>query len=158
MVQLSGYNKSTYSNDHMLNFAVPIVIILFLIAVYVMSQEAGTGFVSFILVGVAAITMVYWARVLKKLAKEQKPKYTAREQETKNWIYDLIKGYDEFTFVAEVPGPEERIMVRLIDGTLYIRGGAGFSKEIPIAGSDNMQVVDFKYRNGVLTLRIKESL
>jgi HSP20 family molecular chaperone IbpA len=154
---LSTY-KGTYSNEQSLNFVIPIVIILFLIVVYVMSQRGDSNYVSFILVGAAAVTMFYWARVLKKLAREQKPKYTAREQETKNWIYDLIKGYDEFTFVAEVPGPEDRIAVRLANGTLHIRGSGGFVREIPIEGSDNMQVVDFKYRNGVLTLRIKESL
>jgi len=54
-----------------------------------------------------------------------------------------------------VPGPEDKIAVRLIDGILYIRGTAGFSKEIPIEGVDSMQIFDFKYRNGVLTLRIK---
>jgi hypothetical protein len=47
-------------------------------------------------------------------------------------------------------------MVRLIDGVLYIRGSANFSKEIPIEGSNTMQIHDFKYRNGVLTLRIKK--
>ena len=122
-----------------------------------MSQRSGSGFVSFILIGVAAITMFYWVRVLKKMTKDQKPKYTVREQETKNWVYDLIKGEEEFVFVAEVPGPEDKIMVRLIDGILYIRGGSGFSKEIPIEGSLEMQIFDFKYRNGVLTLRIKKS-
>ena len=132
------------------------MVILFLGIVYVMSQRSGSGFVSFILIGVAAITMFYWVRVLKKMTKEQKPKYTAREQETKNWVYDLIKGEQEFVFVAEVPGPEDKIMVRLIDGILYIRGGGGFSKEVPIEGSTEMQIFDFKYRNGVLTLRIKK--
>ena len=120
-----------------------------------MSQRSGTGFVSFILIGAAAVTMIYWVRVLKKMAVDQKPKYTAREQETKNWVYDLIKGDGEFVFVAEVPGPEDKIMVRLIDGILYIRGSGGFSKEVPIEGSNDMQIHDFKYRNGVLTLRIK---
>jgi HSP20 family molecular chaperone IbpA len=133
------------------------MVILFLGIVYVMSQRSGSGFVSFILIGVAAITMIYWVRVLKKMTKEQTPKYTVREQETKNWVYDLIKGDDEFVFVAEVPGPEDRIMVRLIDGILYVRGGGGFSKEVPIEGSTDMQILDFKYRNGVLTLRIKKS-
>jgi len=47
-------------------------------------------------------------------------------------------------------------MVRLIDGVLYVRGTGNFSKEIPIEGSDDMQIFDFKYRNGVLTLRIKK--
>ena len=120
-----------------------------------MSQRSGSGFVSFILIGAAAVTMIYWVRVLKKMAVDQKPKYTAREQETKNWVYDLIKGEGEFVFVAEVPGPEDKIMVRLIDGILYIRGSGGFSKEVPIEGSNEMQIHDFKYRNGVLTLRIK---
>ena len=58
--------------------------------------------------------------------------------------------------MAEVPGPEDKIMVRLIDGVLYVRGSSNFSKEVPIEGSGNMQILDFKYRNGVLTLRIKK--
>ena len=87
----------------------------------------------------------------------QKPKFSAREQESKNWVYDLIKGENETVFVAEVPGPEDKIAVRLIDGILYIRGSQGFSKEVQIEGSRNMQIADFKYRNGVLTLRINVS-
>lgn len=148
--------KGAYSNEQSLNFVIPIMVILFLGIIYVMSQRSGSGFVSFILIGIAAVTMFYWVRVLKKMTKEQKPKYTVREQETKNWVYDLIKGEQEFVFVAEVPGPEDKIMVRLIDGILFIRGGGGFSKEIPIEGSVEMQIFDFKYRNGVLTLRIKK--
>lgn len=147
--------KGAYSNEQSLNFIIPVMIILFLGIIYMMTQRGGSGFVSFILIGVAAVTMFYWVRVLKKMTKDYKPIYTAREQETKNWVYDLIKGESEFVFVAEVPGPEDKIAVRLIDGTLYLRGPAGFSKEIEIEGSNNMQIFDFKYRNGVLTLRIK---
>ena len=121
-----------------------------------MTQRTGMGFVSFILIGAAAFTMIYWVRVLKKMTKEQKPKFTVREQETKSWVYDLIKGDEEIVFVAEVPGPEDKVMVRLIDGVLYIRGSSNFSKEVPIEGSQDMQIYDFKYRNGVLTLRIKK--
>ena len=48
------------------------------------------------------------------MTKDQKPLYSqVREQETKNWVYDLIKGEGEFVFVAEVPGPEDKIAVRL---------------------------------------------
>ena len=121
-----------------------------------MTQRADAGFVSFFLIGAAAITMIYWVKVLKKMTKDQKPTYSqAREQEQKNWVYDLIKGEGEFVFVAEVPGPEDRVSVRLVDGILYLRGNGGFSKEVPIEGSGQMQIFDFKYRNGVLTLRIK---
>jgi len=153
---MSSY-KGTYSTEQSLNFVIPIMLILFIGIIYVMSQRSGTGSVSFILIGVAAITMIYWARVLIKMTKDQKPKFAAREQETKNWVYDLIKGEQEFVFVAEVSGPEDKITVRLIDGILYIRGSGGFSKEVPIEGSGDMQILDFKYRNGVLTLRTSKS-
>jgi len=119
-----------------------------------MSQRADGNFVSFILIGVAAVTTIYWVCVFKKMLKNVKPKYTAREAEAKNWVYDLIKGEYEIVFVAEVPGPDDKIMVRLIDGILYVRGSSRFSKEIPIEGSNQMQITDFKYRNGVLTLKI----
>jgi len=152
---LASY-KGTYSTEQSLNFVIPIMLILFLGIIYVMTQRSGTGFVSFILIGAAAITMIYWTKVLKKMAKEQKPKYTIREQESKTWVYDLIKGEQEFVFVAEVPGPEDKITVRLIEGILYVRGSSGFSKEVPIEGSSDMQIFDFKYRNGVLTLRVKK--
>ena len=147
-------NTSSYTNEKSLNFVIPIVVLLFIGIVYVMSQRAEGSYVSFILIGVATITTIYWVSVLKKMLKNVKPKYTAREAEAKNWVYDLIKGENQFVFVAEVPGPDDKIMVRLIDGILYIRGTGGFSKEVQIEGSNQMKISDFKYRNGVLTLRI----
>ena len=152
---LASY-KGAYSNEQSLNFVIPIVVILFFGIIYVMTQRTDYGSVSFILVGAAAITIFYWVRILKKMTKDQKPLFSKmREQETKNWVYDLIKSEGQFVFVAEVPGPEDKIAVRLIDGILYIRGTSGFSKEVPIEGADSLQIFDFKYRNGVMTLRIK---
>ena len=147
-------NTSSYTNEKSLNFVIPIVILLFIGIIYVMSTKADGSFVNFILIGVATITTIYWVRVIKKMLKNIKPEYTAREAEAKNWVYDLIKGENQFVFVAEVPGPDDKIMVRLIDGILYIRGTGGFSKEIQIEGSNQMKISDVKYRNGVLTLRI----
>ena len=122
-----------------------------------MTQRADGSFVNFILIGVATVTTIYWVHIIKKMLKNIKPKYTAREAEAKNWVYDLIKGDNQFVFVAEVPGPDDKIMVRLIDGILYVRGSQGFSKEVPMDGSSTMQIADFKYRNGVLTLRLTTS-
>lgn len=155
-----SYSLSKFSStspqtiEKSLNFAIPIVVLLCIGVVYMMSQRAEVFFVNFILIGVATITTIYWVRVLKKMLKNVKPKYTAREAEIKNWVYDLIKGENQFVFVAEVPGPDDKIMVRLIEGILYIKGTGGFSKEIQIEGSNQMKISDFKYRNGVLTLRI----
>jgi len=155
-----SYSLSKFSStspqtlEKSLNFVIPIAVLLCIGVVYIMSQRAEGNFVNFILIGVATITTFYWVRVLKKMLKNVKPKYTAREAEAKNWVYDLIKGENQFVFVAEVPGPDDKIMVRLIDGMLYIRGSSNFSKEVQIEGSNQMKIADFKYRNGVLTLRI----
>jgi len=147
-------NTSPQTLEKSLNFVIPIAVLLCIGVVYVMSQRTEGYFVNFILIGVATITTIYWVRVLKKMLKNVKPKYSAREAEVKNWVYDLIKGENQFVFVAEVPGPDDKIMVRLIEGLLYIKGTGGFSKEIQIEGSNQMKISDFKYRNGVLTLRI----
>ena len=147
-------NTSSYTNEKSLNFVIPIIVLLFIGIIYIMSQRADGSFVNFILIGVATVTTIYWVHILKKMLKNVKPKYTAREAEAKNWVYDLIKGDNQFVFVAEVPGPDDKIMVRLIDGILYVRGSGGFSKEVQIEGSNQMKISDFKYRNGVLTLRI----
>jgi len=147
-------STSSYTDQKSLNFVIPIIILIFIGIVYIMSQRADGNFVSFILIGIAAVTTIYWASVFKKMLKNVKPKYTAREAEAKNWVYDLIKGENQFVFVAEVPGPDDKIMVRLIEGILYIRGTSSFSKEVQIEGSNKMKISDFKYRNGVLTLRI----
>mgnify|MGYP003328080687 FL=1 len=119
-----------------------------------MSLRYEHGAISFILIGIAAATMIYWGFVIKKMTRIEKPKYTARDTESKNWVFDVIKGENEIVFVAEVPGPDDKIVVRLVEGVLYIRGSGNFSKEVPIEGSSGMQIADFKYRNGVLTLRI----
>ena len=152
---MSKFNRpAPYTDQKSLNFVIPIILLLGIGVIYVMSQKADTSFANFILIGGAAITIIYWVHILKKLVVENKPKYTAKEAEAKNWVYDLIRGDNELVFVAEVPGPDDKIMVRLIDGILYVRGSGGFSKEIPVEGSQEMKITDFKYRNGVLTLRI----
>ena len=132
----------------------PIIVLVVIGLIYVMSLKNDSSFANFILIGVAAFTSIYWVHILKKMTKDQKPKFKAREAEAKNWVYDLIKGDNQFVFVAEVPGPDDKIMVRLIDGILYVRGSGNFSKEVTIEGSNEMQISDFKYRNGVLTLKI----
>ncbi len=152
---MSKFSKTAIStNEKSLNFIIPIIVLVVIGVIYVMSLKSDSNFANFILIGIAAITTFYWVHILKKMTKDQKPKFIARETEAKNWVYDLIKGDKQFVFVSEVPGPDDKIMVRLIDGILYVRGSGGFSKEVVIENSNEMQISDFKYRNGVLTLKI----
>jgi len=83
-------------------------------------------------------------------------KKLAREVEQKDWIYDLIKNNGEMVFVAEVPGPEDQINIRLIEGLLRIKGGQNFSRDVPLELTAEMGISDYKYRNGVLTIRIQK--
>jgi HSP20 family protein len=155
-ISLASY-KNRYSNDKSFDFIIPLMVLLFLGVVYMLSLRSSQGYVSFILIGIAAAIMIYWVRVLKKMTTEKNiPQYTSKEVDTKNWVYDLIKGEKETIFVAEVPGPEDQVTVRLIDGILYVRGSGHFSKEVSIETTPDMGIHDFKYRNGVLTLRIKK--
>ena len=103
-ISLASY-KSRYSNDKSFDFIIPLMVLLFLGVVYMLSLRSSQGYVNFILIGVAAVFMIYWVRVLKKMTVESStPQYTPKEADTKNWVYDLIKGEKEIIFVAEVPG------------------------------------------------------
>ncbi len=70
----------------------PIIVLVVIGVIYIMSLKSDSSFANFILIGVAAITTIYWVHILKKMAKDQKPKYKVNEPEAKNWVYDLIKG------------------------------------------------------------------
>ena len=67
------------SNEKSLNFVIPIIVLLFIGVIYLVAQKADSSSISFFLVGVGAITTIYWVRVIKKMTMEQKPKFTARE-------------------------------------------------------------------------------
>jgi HSP20 family protein len=121
--------------------------------VFARSQE-GTGF---IFLAVASGLMVYWVREARLMTRSEE-RATSKEMEQKNdWIYDLIKNNDEMVFVAEVPGPEEQINVRLVNGLLRIKGGQNFLRDIPLELTKDMGISDYKYRNGVLTIKIQRA-
>ena len=86
---LASY-KGAYSNEQSLNFVIPIIVILFLGIIYIMTQRADSGFVSFILIGAATLTMFYWVRVLKKMTKDQKPLYTKQESKKQRIGYMIL--------------------------------------------------------------------
>jgi HSP20 family molecular chaperone IbpA len=99
--------------------------------------------------------MIYWVREVRMMARSEE-KRLSKEIDQKDWIYDLIKNNDEMVFVAEVPGPEEQINVRLTQGLLRIKGGQNFSREVPLELTQEMGISDYKYRNGVLTIKIQK--
>lgn len=127
-------------------------------AMYVMTARNGQNGTSFILVTVAAGFVVYWVREIRKMSGPAEQKVAMpRNVEQKDWVYDLIKNSDGATvFVAEVPGPEDQINVLLVSGILKIKGGQNFSRDVQLDMADEIGISDYKYRNGVLTIRMQK--
>ena len=148
--------KKRYAYDKSLEFVIPLLVLLFLGVMYVMVIRLQYGYAGFILLVAASLLMIYWVRELKKMARTEEPRMMPKEVEQKTWVYDLIKGDQEVVFVAEVPGPEDQVTVRLINGILHIRGGQDFARDVQLDVTEDMGIAEFRYRNGVLTLKIRK--
>lgn len=95
---------------------------MFVGAMYVMTARGGQNGASFILITIAAGFVIYWVREIRKMSSPAEQKVAMpRNVEQKDWVYDLIKNNDgAMVFVAEVPGPEDQIDVRLSAGMLNV--------------------------------------
>jgi HSP20 family molecular chaperone IbpA len=129
---------------------------MFVGGMYVLTSRTSQNGASFILITAAAGLAIYWVRELYKMSRPEGQKKMPREQEQKDWMYDLIKNNDGMVFVAEVPGPEDQINVRLMAGMLKIKGGQNFAKDVQLDAAAEMGISDYKYRNGVLTIKIQK--
>jgi len=138
-----------------MEFFIPLLGLLFLGIMYVLIARINQGYSGFLLLSGAAVVLLYWVRELKRSVKEEDPSVIAREIDTKDWVYDLITNKDEMVFVAEIPGPEEQIDVTLTRGSLHVKSGQNFDKTIPLDRAEEMNISDFRYRNGILTLKIR---
>ena len=80
---MSKYKNPTRPTDKLLNYVIPVILLIFFGLVYAVSLRADNAFVGFILIAAALITIVYWTVVIKKMILTGKPKFTSREQESK---------------------------------------------------------------------------
>lgn len=141
-----------------MDFIVPLLALLFIGIMFVMLARS-QGSIGFLFLAVASGLMIYWVREIKLMARseEQMMMMRGEAEQQKDWVYDLIKdNNDEMVFVAEVPGPEDQINVRLTNGLLRIKSGQNFARDVPLELSQEMGISDYKYRNGVLTIRIQK--
>lgn len=141
-----------------MDFIVPLLALLFIGIMFVMLARSQGG-IGFLFLAVASGLIIYWVREIKLMARseEQMMMLRGEAEQQKDWVYDLIKdNNDEMVFIAEVPGPEDQINVRLTNGLLRIKGGQNFARDVPLELSQEMGISDYKYRNGVLTIRIQK--
>jgi HSP20 family molecular chaperone IbpA len=143
--------------ERSMDFFVPLLALLFVGAMYIMITRIDQSYSGFLLISVASVFLIYWVREVKRSAKDEDLKRTAKDVDTNKWVYDLIKHKNnEMVFVAEVPGPEEQIDVKLTTGTLHVKSGQRFAKDIPLDQNEEMNISDLKYRNGILTIKINK--
>lgn len=133
----------------------PLLALLFIGVMFVLLARSQGGF-GFIFLAAASGLMIYWVREVKLMARSEDRKMAKDIERHKDWVYDLIKNKDGMIFVAEVPGPEDQISVRLIDGLLRVKGGQNFTRDVPLELTQQMDISDYKYRNGVLTIKIQK--
>ena len=141
-----------------MDFIVPLLALLFIGIMFVMLARS-QGSIGLLFLAVASGLMIYWVREIKLMARSEEQMMTLRgeAEQQKDWVYDLIKdNNDEMVFVAEVPGPEDQINVRLTNGLLRIKGGQNFARDVPLELSQEMGISDYRYRNGVLTIKIQK--
>ena len=110
------------------------------------------GLLGVILAALAAVLLVYWLReVRKSVKKELLPSVPSKPAE---WTYDILQQDNKMTLVAEVPGPESQVKVILDERALNSYGGQGFFKKIDL--SEDVEIEDTAYQNGVLQVRLKK--
>ncbi|HZC88316.1 MAG TPA: Hsp20/alpha crystallin family protein [Nitrososphaera sp.] len=116
------------------------------------------GGIGFIFLTVGSGLLIYWIREIRIMMRpiDEKMATLHDSPDQKDWVYDLINNNGEMVFVAEVPGPEDQINVRLTNGMLQIKGGQNFVRNVPVELTEEMSISDYKYRNGVLTVKIQK--
>jgi HSP20 family protein len=139
-----------------MNFVISLLGLMFVGALYVLTSRTSQSGASFILASAAAGLAIYWVRELYKMSRPEMQKKMPREHEQKDWVYDLIENTDGMVFIAEVPGPEDQINVRLLSGVLKIKGGQNFTRDVQLTVAAEMGISDYKYRNGVLTIKMQK--
>ena len=120
---------------------------------YVFSMHISLN-VGFVLLLLACALLFYWIPVISNTLNRSMPGNKQPATAAKTFLYDLIPVENGFLFVADVPGPEEKIHAELKNGRIDIAAPGGFSKEIIVPDSEMMKITMFKYRNGVLTLQL----
>ncbi|MEM3630850.1 MAG: hypothetical protein QXY18_05500 [Nitrososphaerota archaeon] len=132
-----------------------IVIIIGLVAIGIIAIlliRFQRGLLGFILTALAVTLLIFWLKEIQKTIKEE----IAQPLSKTKWIYDVIDYGTEITIIAEVPGPENKVKVSLIDHDLEILGGQGFRKLVKIY--EEVEIMETIYRNGILQVKLKRKV
>lgn len=144
-------SKPTKSMEETISLAILLIGVLVVGILMVFIVRVQRGLVGVILAVAAALLLLYWMRELRKTVKEEwLPGAPSSKAE---WTYDLVDRGAEIAVIAEVPGPEDQIAVKIIDQTLEIKGGHNFYRQIKLP--EDLEGAETTYHNGVLQVILK---
>lgn len=107
------------------------------------------GILGMVLGTIAVAALIYWLKEIKKIFGEEK----ALSPEEVEWFYDLIEEGEGLTLIAKVPGPAERVKVRLINEILEIEGSGNFMQRVHVPKGAQLQ--DKSYVHGILHIKLQ---
>jgi len=138
--------------EEMLSFALLIIGIVVIGVILILIVRVQRGWLGVILAGLAAVLLAYWLKETRKTIREELAPTSYIK--SKKWIHEVIDAEAEVTVVAEVPGPEEKVKVKLMGNTLEISGGHNYEKIIELPG--RAEIVKTTYVNNVLNVRLRK--
>lgn len=133
---------------NILTVFVGVIVIAVILTLLVRLQR---GLLGIILGSLAAILAAYWILDLRRTLRKE---FKIKPSEIRGWSHDIIEDTTGILVVGKVPGPQEKIEVRLHDDLLEVKGGLHFRELIKLPA----RAVSFnaEYNNGVLEIRLKK--
>ena len=135
--------------EEMVNSILLVVGIVVLGTIVVVVTRFQRGLLAFVLSALAVGLLIFWLVELRRMFKSPDLKGHQRK-----WTYDIIAADDEITFVAEVPGPDDTVMVELNNGKLRVKSTRDFAKEVELR--EQVELISSTCVNGILNVRLRK--
>lgn len=132
--------------DLILVISVAIAILLIMLIFKVKGGFIGIAFGAIII-----IALIYWLREVRRISQQQEAMHSTEH----DWLYEFIEDGENLIFIASVPGPSEKVKIKVADSFIEIRGGGNFVRRVQIP--KDVKVIEKSYANGVLRVKLQRT-
>ncbi|MBS7639568.1 MAG: Hsp20/alpha crystallin family protein [Candidatus Bathyarchaeia archaeon] len=145
MAQAHGERRpSNLLRDVILAVSVAIAILLLILIFKIKG-----GLIGMVLGAVTVAALIYWLREVERIFRQE------TQPDEADWLYEIIENGENIIFIARVPGPPDKVKVKIADGTMEIRGGGDFLRRVEIPRG--VKILEKSYSNGVLRIKFQRA-
>lgn len=137
-----GKRPGNLLRDIILAVSVAIAILLLILIFKIKG-----GLLGMVLGAITVTALIYWLREVKRIFRQE------TQPSEIDWLYEIIEDRENIVFIARVPGPPEKVKVKISDGIMEIRGGGGFLRRVEIPRG--IKILEKSYSNGVLRIKFQ---